>query len=407
MFLSADADRPKAAVDAGLAVADSRFTYAIGKLVLWSKSLDLTKGDETLKANAFAKLSIANPTSAPYGAAAVEAMTKLGVYDAIQPKIVQGASIAQAFEFIDTGNAELGFVALVAIVGRRRGIALARAADALRADPAGRGAAENRRRRRSVQGVPRLPQGPGGARDHREVRLQPRVNRNAPRLPTDLLQPVELTLELATVTTIALRHHRHAARLVAGALARLVEGGVAAVVSLPIVLPPTVLGFYLLVALGPHGPGGALARLWGARTLAFTFGGLVVGSVVYSLPFVVQPIRNAFAAIGDRPLEVAATLRASPSRAFFDRRAAAGEPRPADRRGARLRPHRRRVRRRADDRRHHPRPHRGRVDDDLRLRRDAASGARPTSLAAGMVVFAFVVILAMIAIEKRFARGRP
>jgi molybdate transport system substrate-binding protein len=112
VFLSADADRPKAAVDAGLAVADSRFTYAIGKLVLWSKTLDVTKGDEALKANAFAKLSIANPKSAPYGAAAVEAMTKLGVYDAIQPKIVQGNSIAQAFEFVDTGNAELGFVAL-------------------------------------------------------------------------------------------------------------------------------------------------------------------------------------------------------------------------------------------------------------------------------------------------------
>jgi len=112
VFLSADADRPKAAVDAGLAIADSRFTYAIGKLVLWSKSLDVTKGDEALKANAFARLSIANPKSAPYGAAAVEAMTRLGVYDAIQPKIVQGASIAQAFEFVDTGNAELGFVAL-------------------------------------------------------------------------------------------------------------------------------------------------------------------------------------------------------------------------------------------------------------------------------------------------------
>ena len=117
IFLSADADRPKAAVDAGLAVAESRFTYAIGKLVLWSKSLDLAKGDETLKANAFAKLSIANPKSAPYGAAAIEAMTKLGVYDAIQPKIVQGASIAQAFEFVDTGNAELGFVALSQLSG--------------------------------------------------------------------------------------------------------------------------------------------------------------------------------------------------------------------------------------------------------------------------------------------------
>lgn len=112
VFLSADDKRPKDAVAAGLAVADSRFTYAIGKLVLWSKSLDLAKGEETLKANAFSKLSIANPAGAPYGEAAIQAMKSLGVYDAIQPKIVQGNSIAQAFQFVDTGNAELGFVAL-------------------------------------------------------------------------------------------------------------------------------------------------------------------------------------------------------------------------------------------------------------------------------------------------------
>jgi molybdate transport system permease protein len=86
---------------------------------------------------------------------------------------------------------------------------------------------------------------------------------------------------------------------------------------MPIVLPPTVLGFYLLLLLGPQGPGGALAGLWGARTLAFTFEGLVLGSLIYSMPFVVQPIRNAFEAIGDRPLEVAATLRASPWDAFW------------------------------------------------------------------------------------------
>ena len=112
VFLSADDKRPKDAVDAGLAVADSRFTYAIGKLVLWSKNLDLTKGDEILKANAFVILAIANPVAAPYGAAAIEAMKSLGVYEAIQPKIVQGASITQAFQFVDTNNAELGFVAL-------------------------------------------------------------------------------------------------------------------------------------------------------------------------------------------------------------------------------------------------------------------------------------------------------
>jgi molybdate transport system permease protein len=90
-----------------------------------------------------------------------------------------------------------------------------------------------------------------------------------------------------------------------------------AVVALPLVLPPTVLGFYLLVALGPHGPVGGLMESLGGRSLVFTFTGLVIGSVFYSMPFVVQPLQNAFTAVGRRPLEVAATLRASPLDRFF------------------------------------------------------------------------------------------
>jgi molybdate transport system permease protein len=136
-------------------------------------------------------------------------------------------------------------------------------------------------------------------------------------LPADIWQPIRLTVELAAVTTILLLL---LGTPVAWWLARSRawwKEGVAAVVALPLVLPPTVLGFYLLVALGPNGPGGWIAGLWGGRTLAFTFEGLVIGSVLYSMPFVVQPIRNAFEAIGDRPLEVAATLRASPIKVFW------------------------------------------------------------------------------------------
>jgi molybdate transport system permease protein len=92
---------------------------------------------------------------------------------------------------------------------------------------------------------------------------------------------------------------------------------IGAVVALPLVLPPTVLGFYLLIALGPHGPIGQLTQSLGWGVLPFTFAGLVVASVFYSLPFVVQPLQQAFEAIGPRPLEVAATLRASPWDAFF------------------------------------------------------------------------------------------
>jgi len=90
-----------------------------------------------------------------------------------------------------------------------------------------------------------------------------------------------------------------------------------AIVALPLVLPPTVLGFYLLLLLGPRGPVGGMLETLGGRPLAFTFTGLVIGSVIYSLPFVVQPLQNAFSAVGRRPLEAAATLRASPLDRFF------------------------------------------------------------------------------------------
>lgn len=90
------------------------------------------------------------------------------------------------------------------------------------------------------------------------------------------------------------------------------RGPVGAVVALPLVLPPTVIGFYLLLALGPNGWIGQTTEALGLGTVVFSFSGLVIGSVVYSMPFVVQPLQNAFSAIGERPLEVAATLRASP-----------------------------------------------------------------------------------------------
>src|SRR6266571_4461721 len=95
VFLSADESRPKKLIDDGLAVPDSNFTYAVGKLVLWSKMPGLVKGEETLRAAAFAKLSICNPTAAPYGAAAVEAMKALKIYETLQPKLVEGATITQ------------------------------------------------------------------------------------------------------------------------------------------------------------------------------------------------------------------------------------------------------------------------------------------------------------------------
>lgn len=131
------------------------------------------------------------------------------------------------------------------------------------------------------------------------------------------LTAIWLTLKLATVVTAVL--------LVIGTplawwLARTRSGWkrpVAAIVALPLVLPPTVIGFYLLVAMGPYGPLGRLTQALGLGLLPFTFAGLVVASVVYSMPFVIQPLYNAFEGIGERPLEVAATLRAGPVDRFF------------------------------------------------------------------------------------------
>lgn len=214
---------------------------------------------------------------------------------------------------------------------------------------------------------------------------------------------VRLTIELAAVTTVVLlilgtpiawwlARSKAAWREVVGAL-----------VTLPLVLPPTVLGFYLLIALGPNGPGGWLAGWFGGRSLAFTFEGLVIGSVVYSLPFVVQPIRNAFEAMGDRPLEVAATLRASPWDAFWH--VAVPLARPGFLTGAVL-----------------GFAHTvgefgvvlmigGNIPDETRVLSVAIYDLVETLnwreahlLAAGMLFFAFIVVLTMIFFEKRFSR---
>lgn len=130
-------------------------------------------------------------------------------------------------------------------------------------------------------------------------------------------QPVVLSIKLATITTLIL--------LLLGTplawwLSRTrgwYKQPVAAIIAMPLVLPPTVLGFYLLLLLGPNGAVGQLTQALGLGVLPFTFAGLVVASVLYSLPFVVQPLQNSFDAIGLRPLEVAATLRASPLDTFF------------------------------------------------------------------------------------------
>ncbi|MCH5487823.1 molybdate ABC transporter permease subunit [Pseudomonas syringae] len=126
-----------------------------------------------------------------------------------------------------------------------------------------------------------------------------------------------LTLKLASLTTVILLIIGTPVALWLARTDSWLKGPIGAVVALPLVLPPTVIGFYLLLLLGPNGAVGQLTQSLGLGTLTFSFAGLVIGSVLYSMPFVVQPLQNAFAAIGTRPLEVAASLRAGPWDTFF------------------------------------------------------------------------------------------
>jgi molybdate transport system substrate-binding protein len=122
VFLSADRERPEKAEAEGLAVPGSRFTYAVGRLALYSKTPGLVDGKGTvLTSDRFQKLAIADPKTAPYGVAAIETMIKLGLSERLRPKLVQGTSVTQAFQFVDTGAAELGFVALSQVIGVKGG----------------------------------------------------------------------------------------------------------------------------------------------------------------------------------------------------------------------------------------------------------------------------------------------
>jgi molybdate transport system permease protein len=221
----------------------------------------------------------------------------------------------------------------------------------------------------------------------------------------ELWSPIRLTLALASITTLLLLIvGTPIAWWLARSKARWKEA-VAAVVALPLVLPPTVLGFYLLLALGPNGPWSLVGRFFGLRSLAFTFEALVIGSVIYSMPFVVQPIRNAFEAFGERPLEVAATLRASPWDAFWSVAVPLG--RPGFMTGAVL-----------------GFAHTvgefgvvlmigGNIPGQTRVLSiaiydyvESLQWAQAHILASGMLVFSFAVILSMMVLEKRIARPR-
>lgn len=330
LFLAADAERPARLVEEGLAIRS--FPYAVGRLVLCGAGSRRGAARlEEMAASAGERLALASPGVAPYGLAAVETLDRLGLRRALEARLVYGESVAQALQFVRSGNAELGIVALsqtaagtsppgaeaqLGAAPRRAELECWPIPDTLHA-PLRQDAAVLTGRGEPLAAYLRGPEASALVAAAGYGAVTGGVGADRPRAPSDaappsVTSPVWLTLRLAAVSTLVL--------LVVGTpLAWWLAGGpsaprtaVEALVALPLVLPPTVLGFYLLVLLGPQG---AVGRLWealGGPRLVFSFGGLVVGSVVYSLPFVVQPLHNAFQAVDSTLLEAAATLRAGP-----------------------------------------------------------------------------------------------
>ncbi|MBL4845645.1 MAG: molybdate ABC transporter permease subunit [Planctomycetes bacterium] len=313
VFLAADTRSPAALKAAGR--ARWRFSYATGRLALVGAGVnDPAQGEATLRRGSFRNLAIANPATAPYGAAAREALTRLGLWAELQPKLVLGQSVAQAHQIARSGGAELGLVAWSQAKASgqtawllpshlhapllQEGVLLTERAPArafcafLKASKA----------QALISAAGYDPPARSG--------LEPtRVEASESRGPWDA---IVLTLKLALTTTVILLLLSTPLAWWLGRGRSLGRTVVEALVALPLVLPPTVLGFYLLVLLGPEGLVGGIWEALGGPRLVFSFGGLVVGSVLYSLPFVVQPLQAGFRAIDPTLLEAAATLGSSP-----------------------------------------------------------------------------------------------
>ena len=333
LLLAADDETPARLEREGLGAG--RGTYAIGKLVLWSKQPGLVDDrGEVLRSGRFDKIALADPKLAPYGAAAIEALTQLGVLDTLRPRMCRArtsprpgsSSPPKMPSWVRGPVPGLGRWQAQGRLGLA-GAAQSAQPPAPGPDPAQQGAQQCRR-----QALP-VPARRQGARHHPGLRLRllsrcrypwPLFLTRPMPLSAEAWQAIWLTVELATLTTVLLL-------LIATPLAWWLSGTasrwrapVSALVTLPLVLPPSVLGFYLLVALGPHGPLGQLTQALGWGVLSFTFTGLLIGSIVFSLPFAVQPLQHAFEALGPRPLKwpPGAPARSTPSSPWPCRRPA-------------------------------------------------------------------------------------
>ena len=317
VFLAADQARPELLVARKAAVADSRFTYATGALVLWSRdALPLTgTALETLDAARISRLAMANPKLAPYGLAAQQTLDRLGLLKTLASRIVYGENIGQTFAMAASGNVTAALIAksqLASLPDDQRGHWID-VPDILHEPILQDGVLTMRAKDNTVGTIVlELHAVRQGGQGRQPVRLW-----SVPPVTAEVFDAIWLTAQLATISVVLLLI---LATPVAWWLAftqSRMKIPIEALTTLPLVLPPTVLGFYLLILLGPAGwLGGWWVSLTG-ETLTFSFTGLVVASMIHSLPFVVQPMRQAFQDMGTGPLEDAATLGAGPLDRFF------------------------------------------------------------------------------------------
>jgi molybdate transport system permease protein len=330
LFFSADREYPEKLVAAGLVAPGTLNTYALGQLVLWApanEDIDVAQLQwNSLSDGRVHKIAVANPEHAPYGRAAISALQDSGFYEKVRYKIVYGENVSQAAQFVQSGNAQVGIIpkSLAASPGMKGGNVW----DVPRgAFPPIEQAAVILKSSHNIQEARAFVKFIGSNHGRAilarygfafpDQETSPRPVQEFQRLSRDeSIEALFLSIRLAlSVSAILFAVGMPLAYCLAQSRFRgkfLVE----AVVALPLVLPPTVIGFYILVAMGPKAPLGRLWQTLFGHGLAFTFGGLVLASIVYSLPFAVQPLVASFESVDQKLLDASAVLGAGKLRTF-------------------------------------------------------------------------------------------
>jgi molybdate transport system permease protein len=327
IFMAADIGYPRKLIEAGFAECDSLYVYGVGRIVLWvpnSGKVDVERLQmQTLLDVRIRRIAIANPQHAPYGRAAAAALTHYRVYEQVKPKLVLGENISQAAQFVQSGNADAGIVALSLIFApamRDKGRYWLVPTDFYPPLEQGAVILKSAHDPKLARGFVDYLRSAGAAELFRRYGFEtPKAagsTRQIGKAKAMDWQAILLTIKLAAlVSAILLLLGLPIAYWLAFTRARwkfLIE----AVVAMPLVLPPTVLGFYILVTLGQQSFLGRTIQAWLGATIPFTFTGLVVASVLYSLPFAVQPFAAGFSAVDNKLIQASWLLGASKLRTF-------------------------------------------------------------------------------------------